>query len=140
MENVEFLAHPARTLEMHASPYPVAHPARRTEYLQWLHLSNPFGNGIVTLVVGDDQSLLAAMGAVPFRIGVGRESLIAYSVVNVLVHPLHRTKNLFVKMIRVLFASLRERGAWLVGHPNDAAFPGWKRAKMCFKAGADLAV
>lgn len=129
-----------RLIALHSSYYSEEHPARSRDYLEWLHLRNPFGKGLVTAALDDAEAFIGAMGAIPFRIELGSDAVTAYSVVNVLVHPLHRTKNLFIKMIRALSNALAGRDAWMVGHPNDAAYPGWKRAKMSFKPGCRLAV
>lgn len=120
-----------------AAWYPAGHDARRREYLDWLYKRNPAGEGrLVTAVEGG--LLIGMMGLVPLRIRNGEDLFTANMVVNVLSHPEHRTKGLFVKLIRVARRRCDERGEWMIGHPNDAAYPGWKRTRMAFQPGYDL--
>jgi hypothetical protein len=63
----------------------------------------------------------------------GADIINTIAVVHVLVHPAHRGKNLFVRMIRAVNEERRRTGEWLIGHPNDSATPGWRRTKMAFR-------
>ena len=120
-----------------ASYYPAGHDARRREYLDWLYNRNPFGQGRIVAAL-ERGLLIGMMGLIPFRLRCDDGTFIAHMVVNVLTHPRHRTKSLFVKMIRVAKHECDEKGEWLIGHPNDAAYPGWKRNGMVFQPGYDM--
>lgn len=101
-------------------------------YLPWLLNENPHGKGF-SLNIKIDDDLVANMFLIPVTlIKKGLEKK-AYYVVDVLTHPMHRDKNLFVKMIRFAIEILHEKNAYLIGHPNANAMPGWRRTKMNFQ-------
>ena len=101
-------------------------------YLSWLLLKNPHGEGI-SVNIRLDCNIVANMFLIPVKLIKKGESKLAYYVVDVLSHPNHRDKNLFVKMIRRAIEMTKEKGLCLIGHPNSNALPGWKRAKMSFQ-------
>lgn len=101
-------------------------------YLPWLLYNNPHGEGI-SVNIKINNELVANMFLIPVRlIQDGRERY-AYYASDVLTHPHHRDKNLFVKLIRRSIEYLKEQNACLIGHPNSNALPGWKRTKMNFQ-------
>jgi hypothetical protein len=124
-------------LRLASTHYPDGHNARCGEYLVWLYEKNPHGAGKVVAAVEND-TLIGMMGLIPLKIRVGDLHFIANTVVNVLTHPAHRGKNLFVKMIHAATRYCEERQEWLIGHPNAKALPGWKRTKMHFHSGYSL--
>src|SRR5687768_14401099 len=77
--------------------YPSGHRARRPEYLRWLYEENPCGLGEV-VGARENGFLIGMMGLIPLRVQIGREIVVARMVVDVLTHPEHRNKNLFVRM------------------------------------------
>ncbi|MGV3931096.1 GNAT family N-acetyltransferase [Citrobacter braakii] len=101
-------------------------------YLPWLLYNNPHGDGL-SVNIKIDNELVANMFLIPVRlIQDGREKY-AYYATDVLTHPHHRDKNLFVKLIRRGIEYLKEKNACLIGHPNSNSLPGWKRIKMNFQ-------
>ncbi|EMX2132269.1 GNAT family N-acetyltransferase [Citrobacter cronae] len=101
-------------------------------YLPWLLHKNPHGDGI-SVNIRIENELVANMFLVPIKlIKNGREKY-AYYATDVLTHPNHRDKNLFVKLIRCSIDFLKEQNSCLIGHPNSNALPGWKRTKMNFQ-------
>lgn len=124
-----------RFLELAATYYPAEHEARNRDYLRWAFLKNPAGVGRIAHAETSSGKWTAVMGLVPFRIQHGRNQLVASMVVNVLVHPEHRKEKLFVKLIEHTRAQLKGTSEWLIGHPNAAAVPGWRRTNQGFRAG-----
>lgn len=111
--------------------FPEGHPARDLRYLDWLYVQNPFGRANAVLARLNHE-VTAMMVLVPVRFWCKGSLHDAHFVVNVLSHPQHRNRNLFVKLIRHALASLPP-ATWLIGHPNEAARPGWLRTKMRFR-------
>ena len=119
--------------------YPNGHSALSKDFLRWFYCSNPCGPA--TLIVAHEGELwIGLIALIPFELEYQGRSQKACFAVNVLTHPDHRTKNLFVKMIGCARQTLSDRNIWLVGHPNSNAIPGWKRQKMSFKRPLDLFV
>ncbi len=120
-------------IELGNTYYPKGHPAVSRDYLRWLYLDNPSGSA--TLIVAHENDLWVGLIAlIPIALECQGAMQKACFAVNVLTHPGHRSKNLFVKMIQLARQVLAEQGVWLVGHPNANAMPGWKRQKMHFRA------
>lgn len=113
--------------------YPANHPALTDSFLTWLYLNNP--DGKATLVIAQEAELwIGIMVLIPITLehSSGQLQNACYAI-NVLTHPDHRTKNLFIKMISHAKKFLQEQNVWLLGHPNANAIPGWKRQKMQFR-------
>ncbi|HEM7544021.1 TPA: GNAT family N-acetyltransferase [Providencia rettgeri] len=101
-------------------------------YIPWLLDSNPAGQGeVITVTLGDE--LIASMFIIPLEIISKNNLKLGYYVTDVLSHPQHRDKNLFVKMIRFLIEKVKIEKKFIIGHPNKNAMPGWKRTKMAFQ-------
>lgn len=100
-------------------------------YLEWLLLSNPCGVAKCVMITLNSE-IIANMFLIPIFLSVKGEEKLGYFAAEVLSHPKHRDKNLFVKMIRKATEYLKKRKLILVGHPNNASTPGWKRTKMNF--------
>ncbi len=102
-----------------------------SKYLEWLYLKNPFGIAkIVNISVGG--VLAGSMALIPVNLRRKTEKMRAYYVVNVLVDPAMRGKNLFSRMITASVELAHTENVSLIGHPNRAAYPFWKRKKMHF--------
>lgn len=120
-------------IELGHSYYPVNHPVLTNEFLKWFYIDNPEGNA--TLIVAHEENLwmgIIVLIPVMLECPSGQLQKACYAV-NVLTHPDHRTKNLFVKMIRHTRDILSNNNIWLLGHPNTNAIPGWRRQKMEFR-------
>lgn len=101
-------------------------------YLPWLLNNNPAGQGeVITINLGDE--LIASMFIIPLEIKSKDNIKLGYYVTDVLSHPQHRDKNLFIKMIRFLINKVKIEKKFIIGHPNKNAMPGWKRTKMTFQ-------
>ena len=112
--------------------YPIDHPVLTEDFLNWFYLDNPAGPA--TLIVAHEDDLwISLIVLIPVMLECAGQSQKACYAVNVLTHPEHRGKNLFVKMICHAKIHLSNAGVWLLGHPNANAVPGWKRQKMEFK-------
>lgn len=119
-------------IKLGQSYYPPDSPCLNHEYLHWLYFQNPHGTAtLVHAQVGEEWVGMTAL--IPVRLRRGAEVARARYAVNVLSHPAHRTKNIFVKMIAAMKSHLAGSNEMLIGHPNAAAVPGWKRQKMEFR-------
>jgi Acetyltransferase (GNAT) domain len=119
-------------IELGKTYYPQDHAVLTEAFLRWFYLDNPAGKA--TLIVASEQDLwIGLIVLIPtVLIHNGQKQKACYAV-NVLTHPEHRGKNLFVKMITHALIDLNHSGTWLLGHPNANAVPGWKRKKMSFR-------
>jgi len=93
----------------------------------WQHHSNPYGQG--SIVCESDQKLIGFYGVVfrPLMIR-GRELTVGH-VIDVMVHPNHQMKGVFMSMASAAFASSKVRGVRLLfGFPNDKAIRGHRKA------------
>ena len=125
-------SHLASVIKLGGSYYPEGHLNCTENYLKWLYLDNP--EGAATLIVAHEGDFwIGLMALIPVRLEYQGQLQKACFAVNVLTHPQHRNKNLFVKMIKCARDFLSSRGIWLFGHPNANAIPGWKRQKMMFR-------
>ncbi len=125
-------SHLAFIIKLGETYYPKGAPICTEDYLKWFYLDNP--EGPATLIVAREGDLwIGFMALIPVRLEYAGQLHKACFAVNVLTHPQHRNKNLFVKMIKCAREFLTGRGIWLMGHPNANAVPGWKRQKMIFR-------
>ena len=127
-------------LSLNSTYYSQRSPVRQLDYLEWLYTKNPNGEAELVLSVDEDGSYIGMMALVPFSILCGQTEISARAVFHVLVHARHRTKNLFARMIRAARAHCRNAGAWLIGHPNKNATPGWRVTRMKFRGGYETRV
>lgn len=125
-------SHFSSLIHLGSTYYPPEHPVLTKEYLNWLYLENPAGPA--TLIVAHENNLwIGLIVLIPVLLEYAGQVQKACYAVNVLTHPEHRGKNLFVKMIKHAREVLSNDQIWLLGHPNVNAIPGWKRQKMEFK-------
>lgn len=103
-----------------------------SKYIEWLTLGNPFGPTEI-IKIDLNGHIIASMLLVPIELKKSDSILKGYYITDVLTHPKHRDKNLFVKMIRYLVDKCKSQGRFIIGHPNNIAIPGWKRTKMTFQ-------
>lgn len=100
-------------------------------YTQWLYADNPFGLARMVKVT-EGRRWVGFMALIPVQLTRQGESLRAFFVVNVLVHPAFHGKHLFGRMITAAQKLAEAEGAALMGHPNDMALKSWQRARMHF--------
>ena len=121
-----------KIIELGSSHYSKNHHLLDKNYLNWFYCLNP--NGKAKLVVAHESGVwIGLVVLIPILLTANSIDQQAYYAVNVLSHPDHRNKNLFIKMIQHAKEMLEEKGHWLIGHPNQNAVPGWKRKKMQFR-------
>jgi len=130
----------SRLLELFASYHPERHLLRRADYLEWLYVHNPHGRAKLAVVVEPDGSYSGVSALVPFRTVVGNETIGTRYILNVLVHPAQRGRNLFFHMMTAAVAEAHKHGEWAIGHPNHASYPVCVKTNMTFRAGANLLV
>jgi hypothetical protein len=119
-------------VDLARSYYPPGHPVLSHDFLHWLLLDNPAGPARL-VVAREDHAWVGMIMLIPLVLRHGANAQKACFAVNVLTHPEHRNKNLFVRMIVVCKEFLGQRNIWLLGHPNANALPGWKRQGMQFR-------
>lgn len=112
--------------------YPPDSPNIDEAYLEWLCLRNPAGVAFAAVIRHGGRMVGLAL-LVPMDLSLDGRQRRAYFVVNVLTHPEYRNMRLFSRLIDVMKAFCASRGEWLMGHPNAAALPGWKRKEMTFR-------
>lgn len=117
--------------ELGMSYYPPDHHALSHNFLKWFYLDNPYGPAKIA-AVEELGKLIGVIAFIPIELESSGIVQKACYAVNVLTHPDHRGKNLFIKMIKCASLSLSHTNTWLLGHPNASAVPGWKRQKMKF--------
>jgi Acetyltransferase (GNAT) domain len=119
--------------------YPQGHQALTESYLRWFYIDNPAGPAKL-IVASEGDFWIGLIVLIPVMLECAGCPQKACFAVNVLTHPEHRGKNLFVKMIRHTRDLLFHENTWLLGHPNASAVPGWKRQKMQFKEPLSLSL
>lgn len=100
-------------------------------YTDWLYARNPFGPARMVASVEADR-WIGFMALIPVHLVRRNARLVAYYVVNVLVHPAYQGKHIFGRMITAAKKLVTDENAVLMGHPNDMALISWRRARMHF--------
>ena len=100
-------------------------------YTQWLYGQNPFGSARM-VIAAEAGRWVGSMAMVPAHLVKQGEQVVAYYVVNVLVHPEFHGKHVFGRLITAAKEQVKTENAVLMGHPNDMAIKSWQRAKMHF--------
>lgn len=100
-------------------------------YTEWLYAKNPFGLARMVAAVEADR-WIGFMALIPVHLVRNNARLVAYYVVNVLVHPEHQGRHIFGRMITAAKKLVTDENAVLMGHPNDMALKSWQRARMHF--------
>ena len=122
----------AEMIAFGASHYPVGNPNLDVNYFRWLCLQNPAGVA-QAVVIRVEGRLVGQAIMVPVDLAHAAVSVRGYFVVSVLTHPEYRNRRLFSTIIDAASTFVSGRGEWLLGHPNAAALPGWKRKQMTFR-------
>ncbi len=125
--------------DLNSSYYEESHPIHQNDYMDWLYLNNPFDSA-TAILVEEEGIYIGIMVLIPIILMVNKKEQKSCFAINVLSHPEHRKKNLFIKMIDYTKKYLSEENIWLIGHPNRQAVPGWKRKKMSFKASLEAKI
>ena len=123
--------HIQKLIEFGKIYYQEDHPILKENFLRWFYLENPSGPAML-VVAQEENEWIGLIALIPIALTAANQTQKACFAVNVLTHPSHRGKNLFVKMIVRAKEFLKSESIWLIGHPNENAFPGWKRQKMKF--------
>ncbi|WP_309678789.1 GNAT family N-acetyltransferase [Polaromonas sp.] len=116
-----------------ASYFPAGDKLLSRDYTEWLYAKNPYGPAKMVKAV-DDGRLVGFMAMIPVHLVRRDARLVAYYVVNVLVHPEYHGKHVFGRMITAAKELVKTENAVLMGHPNDMALKSWQRARMHFHA------
>lgn len=102
------------------------------KYIDWLYQANPFGHAKAAYIVHEGR-WVGFMALIPVLLRRDSEIRQAYFVVDVLVDPSHRGRNLFMRMITAAVEVVRHENAMLLGYPNAAALKFWQLKKMHFQ-------
>lgn len=96
------------------------------EWFSWKYESNPYFEGVPMIVAADGDDLVGAVPLFAQRLRVGSHTVRTFQPADVMVHPDHRKRGLFTRMIEESYESFRtDEPTLLIGFPNDAALPGW---------------
>ena len=101
------------------------------DYTEWLYARNPFGPAKMVKAVQGDR-WIGIMAMIPVQLVRHDARLVAYYVVNVLVHPQYQGKHIFGRLITAAKELVKVENAVLMGHPNDMALKQWQRSRMNF--------
>lgn len=112
--------------------YPKDHLNLSRSYLDWILNKNPFGLSLIATAY-EGNVLIGMISLIPLVLSNGRDLKQCYFAINVLTHPQHRNKNIFLKLADICISYCSENSYWLLGHPNRLALPGWTRKKMNFR-------
>lgn len=92
---------------------------RSGEWFDWRYADNPFLDGVPIVVAERDGEVVAARPSLPVPLSVGGERVLAVMQVDPMVHPDHRRRGLFSRMV----THVHERYA--SGEPSvSIGFPG----------------
>jgi GNAT superfamily N-acetyltransferase len=100
-------------------------------YNNWLYADNPFGLARMVKAV-EGCRWIGFMAMIPVHLVRKDAEVVAYYVVNVLVHPEYQGKNIFGRMITSAKELVIAENAVIMGHPNDMALKAWQCAGMHF--------
>jgi len=118
-------------LELSNAYYPKELPNRSEAYLKNLYMKNPLGSCIGCFCY-ENKDLIGFLALIPVLLSAKNKPRLSYYCVNVLSHPQHRNKNVFLRLINVATEFLKNEQSILIGHPNQNALPFWKR-EMSFQ-------
>lgn len=113
------------------SYFPLEDKLLDRNYTQWLYVDNPFGRACIVIAV-ESGRWVGFMALIPVELVKKDLRLVAYYVVNVLVHPQFQGKHIFGRMIAEAKKLVTSENAALMGHPNALALKAWQRAGMHF--------
>ena len=101
------------------------------DYTEWLYAKNPFGLAKMVRAVEGDR-WIGFMAMIPVQLAMHDVNLLAYYIVNVLVHPQYQGRHIFARLITAAKELVKIENAVLMGHPNDMALKQWQRSDMYF--------
>lgn len=119
-------------IQLNKTYYEPGHKLLDSSYLDWFYLKNPAGVAKLVFAMAEKE-LVGMLALIPVVIFHGKNRRIAHYCVNVLSHPEHRGKNIFVRLIRKSKDILQNQKGMLIGHPNENAITGWRRQNMEFR-------
>ena len=99
------------------------------ELLKWRYQQNPAGQARQFVAI-DQQQWVGHVGIEPLRLKVGPRQILAFQAGHVLVAKDYQGKWLFSQLAKQMHDYLAGQGEYLLlGFPNKAAFPVWRRQK-----------
>jgi hypothetical protein len=102
-----------------------------SEYFNWFYLDNPISSSLSVNAYYNNE-IVGNMFLNPIQFIKSNKIINGCFVTDVLTHPSHGDKNIFVKLIRKAIEYTKSNDLVLCGYPNKKAMPGWKRTKMNF--------
>lgn len=111
--------------------YDIKHRITQFGYLEWLIEKNPLSHGKI-LICRIDSKIAGSIILVPIKTNE-HVNCFGYYASEVLTDRRFAKSNIFVKMIRFINKFIHDNSLFIIGHPNAASKPGWKRCKMNFK-------
>lgn len=91
-------------------------------WFDWKFLENPFFDDVPICVVSHDGRVVGARPSFAFPLSVGGNRLLALMPEGAMVHPDHRRRGLYTRLVEFQYGHFADREpAALVGFPNDVA-------------------
>jgi GNAT superfamily N-acetyltransferase len=125
------VSHSDPLMALFGSYFPPSDKLLTKGYTNWLYAKNPLGLARMVKAVEGDR-WVGFMALIPVQLARRGTRIIAYYVVNVLVHPEYHGKHIFGHMITAAKELVNTEKAVLMGHPNHMALKSWQRAHMHF--------
>ncbi|WP_256297039.1 GNAT family N-acetyltransferase [Haloarchaeobius salinus] len=115
----------ADVLDLYRTVWGSEHDA---DWLAYKYVKNPYFDGTSMLVAETDDTVVGARPAVPVPMRVGDTDLAGLFLVSVMVHPEHRRRGLFTRMMAHGFEHFADAGVSLCfNYSNELSAPGYRQ-------------
>lgn len=111
---------------------------RPAAWFDWKFVENPYADEVPVCVVEHDGEIVGARPSVVFPLSVGGRSVLALLQVDPMVHPDHRGRGLFTRMVEHVYDHYATREPCVsIGFPNEAVKSGLEKlhAKLSLDRG-----
>lgn len=98
------------------------------EWFDWRFEAVPYAADVPVIVADDGDELVGAEPSIPFRVGAGGETALAYQPADWIVHPDHRRQGIFTRMTERLLDDPPSNPPRLYfNFPSEAIVPGLRK-------------
>lgn len=118
--------------ELFRNSFQLGDPLLNNAYIRWFYAGNPFGLAQMVIAI-EGTRWIGFMAMISARLVRRDAQLPGYCVVNVVVRPDYRGRNIFGRMITAAIDLVTAESALLIGYPNAMALKAWRRAGMHFQ-------
>ena len=107
------------------SLYGTVYRPETVEWFEWRYASNPFLSDVQFVVAETDGTVAGAMALLPFPLRAGSARALALQPADAMVHPDHRRKGLYSRLLRAAIERYTDREPSLFfNFPTAGAQPG----------------